>query len=155
MKPDVPANLIEFSPGQRDSRAIDPGLMVSGDTTTTAPPIERRRSSRWSARLIVFVHGYAYNSRPFHEKTSSLNVSAVGARLSMLATVRPGQSLLLINNVTQLEQECCVAYVARGELRRIEVAVEFLKPKPNFWHILAATLCTAPAPTGGRDPRST
>jgi hypothetical protein len=118
---------------------------LSGGTDPAAmPQIERRRSARWNARLIVFVYGHAPDWIPFHEKASSLNVSAVGARLSMITTVRPGQSLLLTNNVTQAEQECRVAYVARGELQSIEVAVEFLGPRPDFWHIIAAPPPTQP-----------
>jgi len=102
------------------------------------PQIERRRGARWNARLVVFVYGSAPDSSPFHEKASSLDVSAVGARLSMVTTVRPGQPLLLTNNITQAEQECRVAYVARGELHSIEVAVEFLTPNADFWRTIAA-----------------
>jgi hypothetical protein len=92
----------------------------------------------------VLVYGHLPDWSPFHEKASSLNVSAAGARLSMNTTVRPGQSLLLTNSVTQAEQECRVAYVARGELQSIEVAVEFLRPSPDFWHVIAAPRPTTP-----------
>jgi hypothetical protein len=97
---------------------------LSGGTDPAATPqVERRRSARWNARLIVFVYGHTADWSPFHERASSLNVSASGARLSMVMTVRPGQPLLLTNNVTQTEQECRVTYVACGELQNIEVRV--------------------------------
>ena len=99
--------------------------------------LDRRRSARWDAHVPVFIYGHTPGLNPFHERAYSTNVSALGARLIMMETVRPGQTLLLTNHVTQAEQECRVAYIAGRDAQSLEVAVEFLKPAPNFWRITA------------------
>jgi hypothetical protein len=98
---------------------------------------ERRRSVRWRAYVPVFVYGHAADRQPFHEEAYSADVSAVGARLIMGATVRPGQTLLLTNKVTQAERHCRVAYVADHDAQSIKVAVEFIEPAPDFWRIVS------------------
>jgi hypothetical protein len=104
-------------------------------TEPVAEQPERRRSARWSAHVPVFVYGHVTERQPFHEEAYSTNVSAVGARLIMMATVRPGQTLLLINKVSQAEQECRVAYVGGRDPQTVEVAVEFSQPAEDFWRL--------------------
>ncbi len=60
----------------------------------------------------------------------------MGALLIMADTVRPRQTLLLTNKVTQVEQECHVAYVAEHDAQSLKVAVQFLKPAPDFWRVV-------------------
>jgi len=98
---------------------------------------DRRRSKRWRAYVPVFVYGHAADRQPFHEAAYSANVSALGARLIMEASVRPGQTLLLTNKVTQVEQPCRVAYVDSHDAQSVKVAVEFLRPAPDFWRIVS------------------
>jgi hypothetical protein len=86
----------------------------------------------------IFVYGHLPGQTPFHEEAYSTNVSALGARLVMVATVRPGQTLLLTNKFTQAEQECRVAYVGGRDPHTLEVAVEFPQEAPDFWRITSA-----------------
>ena len=96
---------------------------------------ERRRSARWKAYVPVFVYGHTYGLTPFHEQAYSTSVSAMGARLIMTAKVRPGQTLLLTNKVTEAKERCRVAYVTAHDAQNLAVAVEFLQPAPNFWRV--------------------
>jgi hypothetical protein len=119
-----------------------------------ALPVERRRSARWSAHVPVFVYGHTPGLTPFHEEAYSTNVSALGARLVMMATVRPGQTLLLTNKMTQAEQECQVAYVAGHDPQTVQVAVEFPKLAPDFWRLTnPPEENKAPAPPSGSGKR--
>jgi hypothetical protein len=104
----------------------------------TAAPAERRRSARRPAHVPVFVYGHTPGLQPFHEEAYSADVSALGARLIMASTVRPGQILLLTNKMSQIQQECRVAYVAGHDEQSIKVAVEFSKSAPDFWRIVTA-----------------
>jgi hypothetical protein len=115
---------------------------------------ERRRSARWTAHVPVFVYGHTAGSQPFHEEAYSADVSAVGARLIMAATVRPGQTLLLTNKVTQAEQECRVAYVADHDAQSLKVAVQFQKPAPDFWRIVATSRRDGPPQTADEEKDS-
>ncbi len=96
---------------------------------------ERRRCPRWSANVPVFVYGHNSSRQPFHEEAYSANVSEAGALLVMKATVRPGQTLLVTNKLTQEEQECRVAYVSSRDPESVDVAVEFDGPTPDFWRV--------------------
>ena len=102
----------------------------------------------------VFVYGHTSGRIPFHEEAYSANVSALGARLIMTATVRPGQTLLLTNKVTQAEQECRVAYVTGRDPQTVEVAVEFSTPVPDFWRITAPPRRAEPAASPSERRRS-
>lgn len=105
------------------------------ETNPAVEQPERRRSARWSAHVPVFIYGHASGRQPFHEEAYSTNVSATGGRLVMMATVRPGQPLLLVNKVSQAEQECRVAYVGGRDPQTVEVAVEFSQPVEDFWRV--------------------
>jgi hypothetical protein len=96
---------------------------------------ERRRCPRWSANVPVFVYGHNASRQPFHEEAYSANVSEAGALLVMKATVRPGQTLLVTNKLTQEEHECRVAYVSSRDPESVDVAVEFDDPTPDFWRL--------------------
>ncbi|HEY1866377.1 MAG TPA: PilZ domain-containing protein [Candidatus Acidoferrales bacterium] len=96
---------------------------------------ERRRCPRWIANVPVFVYGHNASRQPFHEEAYSANVSEAGALLVMKATVRPGQTLLVTNKLTQEEQECRVAYVSSRDPENVDVAVEFDGPTPDFWRL--------------------
>jgi len=111
---------------------------------------DRRRSKRWSAHVPLFVYGHPTGRQPFYEEAYSTNVSALGARLIMMATVQPGQTLLLVNNVSQAEQECRVAYVGGRDPQTVEVAVEFSQPVEDFWSITAKPK-PAPSPESSSD----
>jgi PilZ domain len=107
---------------------------------------ERRRCPRWSANVPVFVYGHNSSRQPFHEEAYSANVSETGALLVMKATVRPGQTLLVTNKLTQEEQECRVAYVSSRDPQSVDVdvAVEFDGPTPDFWRVPPTEGSSAP-----------
>jgi hypothetical protein len=98
----------------------------------------------------LFIYGHATGRQPFHEEAYSTNVSALGAKLIMMAAVEPGQTLLLVNNVSQAEQECRVAYVGGRDPQNVEVAVEFSQPVEDFWSITAKPK-PAPLPDSSSD----
>ena len=98
---------------------------------------ERRRSPRRRAHVPIYVYGHTPPQQPFHEEAYSAVVSALGGLLVMSSTVRPGQTLLLTNKVTQKEQECRVAYVGGRDPQSVEVAVEFSDLAPDFWRLTA------------------
>jgi hypothetical protein len=101
----------------------------------SVPAAERRRSPRSKTYIPVFVYGHDASRQPFHEEAYSANVSDVGGLLVMTATVRPGQTLLLTNKVTQDARECRVMRLSGRDLQTIEVAVEFAAPTMDFWRV--------------------
>jgi len=110
----------------------------AGNERLPVPPIgERRRSPRRKATIPVFVYGHTPAQQPFHEEAYAAVVSELGALLVMRSTVRPGQSLLLTNKVTQEERQCRVAYVGGHDPQSVEVAVEFTALAPDFWRLTA------------------
>jgi hypothetical protein len=98
---------------------------------------ERRRSPRCNAHVPIFIYSHASNEQPFHEEAYSACVSDLGGLLVMTATVRPGQTLLLTNKVTQRAQECRVVHTSGRDPQTIHVAVEFLEPAAEFWRVTA------------------
>ena len=113
-------------------------LTVTASVSRPGPKrVERRRSPRRKAHVPVFIYGHNPARQPFHEEAYSAVVSELGALLVMTSTVRPGQTLLLTNKVTQAEQKCTVAYVGGHDPQSIEVAVEFPHRVPDFWRLTA------------------
>ena len=103
-----------------------------------APPrADRRRCARWNAHVPVFVYGHTSDQTPFHEDAYSSVVSERGALLIMTTPVPVGEKLLLINKVTQADQECRIAHVGPRDGPSVEVAVEFTDAAPQFWRVTA------------------
>ena len=97
---------------------------------------DRRRSRRLEVVRPVFVSGSRSDAEPFFEETISLQVSAHGGLLVLATTVRVGQELLLATDRTQAPfQPCRVARLGSSTPLRTEVAVEFARPTPEFWHV--------------------
>lgn len=96
--------------------------------------MERRRSSRSSVYVPVFVYGYASKDETFYQETNTLQVSANGGLLRLDANVQHGQKLLVVNRVTQEEQECYVVTLAkRPKHEELRVGIAFAKSAPGFW----------------------
>ncbi len=109
--------------------------------TPTERAIHPRRSVRFSLKLPVVVYGRTPDNIPFRDRTRTLSVDAHGARLSVAAPLRSGQSLLLVNSFTQEERKCRVVHVSEQNGKRAKrsmVGVEFVNEPANFWHVYNA-----------------
>jgi hypothetical protein len=94
---------------------------------------ERRRSGRLWVYLPILVYGRTIESDAFHEGTEALRVNAGGGLITLTTPVRCGQRLLLINKVSQKEQECHVVAERSKYLERTAVIIGFREPVPDFW----------------------
>ena len=75
------------------------------------------------------------NGQEAEETTASLVVNAQGALLALATTVTEGQTLRLVNRTTLQEEGCRVVYLGPMSSGKFRVAIEFLQPAPEFWHI--------------------
>jgi hypothetical protein len=98
-----------------------------------------RRSKRLELSIPVRVYGRTADNRPFRATTETNAVSVHGGVLPLKAKVKPGQTLLLVNVVTEEERECRVVYV-RSNLWSRKVAVEFMNSSGDFWHVYNAVV---------------
>lgn len=94
---------------------------------------DRRSSDRLWAYVPVLLYGYTIEQVPFHEGTEALHVNAAGGLITLVAHVREGQCLWLINKQNQSEQKCHVVCERSKYLHRAAIAIEFFQPAPNFW----------------------
>lgn len=94
---------------------------------------DRRSTKRFLAKTPVSVYGYGASDDPFHERTEALSVNAAGGLITLTNTVKPGQTLLLINEVNLKEEKCTVVRQVSGNFNRTEIVVKFWKPVHYFW----------------------
>jgi hypothetical protein len=95
-----------------------------------------RRSSRVTLLVPLKIYEPGSNKRFLVEEASALKVSLWGGLVCLRTTVNRDQKLFLVNQATGESAESKVAYLGPMQLtgRRLRlVAVEFLKPSPNFW----------------------
>lgn len=101
-----------------------------------APSLERqRRSKRLPLSIPVRVYGRTTDNRPFRRDTETKAVSVHGGLLSLGVRVKKGQTLLLVNTVTEEERECRVVYVDRNLWSQNRIGVEFSHTEGDFWHV--------------------
>jgi hypothetical protein len=98
-----------------------------------------RRSKRLEVSIPVRVYGRTVDNRPFRHTTETNAVSVHGGVLPLKAKVKAGQTLLLVNVVTEEERECRVVYV-KSNLWSRKVAVEFMSSSGDFWHVYSAVV---------------
>jgi hypothetical protein len=55
--------------------------------------------------------------------------------IRLAPSVREGQTVLLVNSLTEEERECRVVYVEPDHGSKNRVAVEFTEAKGSFWHV--------------------
>jgi hypothetical protein len=96
---------------------------------------EHRRSERVLADVAVAIRGESADHRPFQEETFTVTVSAHGALVMLGTKVALGQKLTLLNPKTWDEREGRVSFMGREHAGLAQVAIEFLKPAPEFWPI--------------------
>ncbi|HKS79961.1 MAG TPA: hypothetical protein VJR23_00515 [Candidatus Acidoferrales bacterium] len=94
-----------------------------------------RRSSRVFTRIPVRAQGKDVEGRKFHENSQTIVINAHGGLLYLHETLEIGGDLVLINPVTEEEQECRVVYLGDTSEKGTRVGVEFLSPSPHFWGV--------------------
>jgi hypothetical protein len=85
--------------------------------------------------LPVLVYGRREDEEPFQEETSVRVLNLRGGIITLATKVAPGQHLILINPVTDQDQQCCVAFVGQQYLGRNMIGIQFGRPAQEFWHI--------------------
>jgi PilZ domain-containing protein len=94
-----------------------------------------RRSQRVCLNIEVEIVLQKGKEKGAPEQTKTLIVSAHGALILLHTAVATGDLLKLRNVKTNEEIGCRVVEVNPGNTGIPEVALEFLKPKGDFWHI--------------------
>ena len=96
---------------------------------------QQRRSSRVFTRIPVRATGKNTEGRKFRENSQTIVINAHGGLLYLQAALELGTELVLINPVTEEEQECRVVYLGELSDKGTRVGVEFLSPSPHFWGV--------------------
>lgn len=94
-----------------------------------------RRSLRVFHKVKLQAQGRSHDGRKFREICETLVVNAHGALLMMRHEVNNSEILVLVNPLTQEEQECRIVFLGENGERGQRVGVEFLTPAPHFWGI--------------------
>lgn len=108
---------------------------MKAPTTTNATGSNKRRSQRVILSVPVSISGKKADGAEFQEDTMTLVLNAHGALISLANRVKESQSLLIRNKGSQEPQECRVVYIGHSDGGKTQVAIEFLQPVPQFWHI--------------------
>jgi hypothetical protein len=96
---------------------------------------QQRRSSRVFTRIPVRASGKSIHGRKFRENSQTIVINAHGGLLYLQEELALGADLVLINPVTEEEQECRVVYLGDTSEKGTRVGVEFLSPSPRFWGV--------------------
>jgi hypothetical protein len=97
--------------------------------------ISSRRSQRVFHKMRLQALGRSHAGRKFKEICETLVVNAHGGLLYLKNEVDQGELLVLVNPVTQEEQECRIVFIGEPAQRGQRIGVEFLTPAPHFWGI--------------------
>ena len=92
-----------------------------------------RRSRRVPAQLLVVVQGKLTDETPFVDPTRAVVLSAHGCLITLSASVKLGESLILRNVANCKEQNCRVVYLGEKQGGRTEVGLRFKTAAPQFW----------------------
>jgi hypothetical protein len=122
--------------------------MSTPNPSNSLPESTRRRSQRVILSLPVTVRCEGASARSaFVEETRTLVVNEHGALIALANAVESGQTLLLFNPGTGLEQSCKVSYVGSPADGKVQVGLKFLAPSPQFWAIaFSSDVWSAPQP---------
>lgn len=105
-----------------------------------------RRSSRVFMRLRVLATGKNSDGRKFREACDTIVINAHGGLLYLNQPLENGAMLVLVNPLTQEEQECRIVYLGDAGEKGQRVGVEFLSPAPRFWGVEFAPPDWVPPP---------
>jgi hypothetical protein len=104
-------------------------------TMTEPQTTNTRRSSRVFTRIPVRASGKNTDGKKFREHTQTIVINAHGGLLYLQEPLEMGADVVLINPVTEEEQECRVVYVGDTSDKGTRIGVEFLSPSPHFWGV--------------------
>src|SRR5580692_4681997 len=106
-----------------------------------------RRSSRVFTRIPVRAVAKNSDGKKFRENSQTIVINAHGGLIYLQEELALGAELVLINPITEEEQECRVVYLGDLSEKGRRVGVEFLSPSPHFWGVeFAQQDWTSPAP---------
>ncbi len=105
------------------------------ETQVNETSSRQRRSSRVFTRIPVRASGKSIQGRKFRENSQTIVINAHGGLLYLQEELALGADLVLINPVTEEEQECRVVYLGDTSEKGTRVGVEFLSPSPHFWGV--------------------
>jgi hypothetical protein len=105
------------------------------DTQVNGQTSAERRSSRVFTRIPVRATGKSVQGRKFRENSQTIVINAHGGLLYLQEEIAMGAELVLINPVTEEEQECRVVYLGDTSEKGTRVGIEFLSPSPHFWGV--------------------
>ncbi len=94
-----------------------------------------RSSPRMSIRIPVMAYGWSRDEISFHEDTTTLLVNASGGLITLKVPVSVGGTIFVVNQATQSEQECRVAYVGPEFEGKLRVGFAFKHQVPSFWKV--------------------
>ena len=94
-----------------------------------------RRSTRVFTRIPVRAAGKRNDGKKFRENSQTIVVNAHGGLIYLQEALDLGADIVLINPVTEEEQECRVVYVGDVSDRGHRIGVEFNSPAPHFWGV--------------------
>ena len=104
----------------------------------------QRRSSRVFTRIPIRASGKNLHGKRFRENSQTIVVNAHGGLLYLNEEIELGADIVLINPVTEEEQECRVVYAGDLSEKGQRIGVEFLSPAPHFWGVEFAQTDWAP-----------
>jgi hypothetical protein len=134
---EVPISGSEKGPKTASRSRATAATATAGDTAIRAIPEQAkpRSSPRISIHIPVMAYGWSHDEISFHENTSTLLVNASGGLITLKAKVVVGDTLFIVNQSTQGEQECRVAYVGPEFEGKLRVGFAFKRQAPSFWKI--------------------
>ena len=110
---------------------------------------ETRRSGRVTLRVPLKIFEPGSNKRFLVEEASAVKVSLWGGLIALRTAVNRDQKLSVVNQATGETAESKVVYLGpiqlSGGLRL--VAIEFLRPSPDFWGMVFPVVDPCRSPT--------
>lgn len=113
------------------ARTMPPAAPIAAIREEAKP----RSSPRISIHIPVMVYGWSHEEISFHENSTTLLVNASGGLITLKANVAVGDAIFVVNQSTQSEQECRVAYVGPEFEGKARVGFAFKRQAPSFWKL--------------------
>jgi len=100
----------------------------------------QRRSKRLPLSIPVRIYGRTASNRPFRHVAETNAVCVHGALLALDTKIKRGQTVLIVNALTEEERECRVVYVESKLWGKRKISVEFRNDAGDFWHVYPALI---------------